>query len=135
MQPGDLNPHLQTQLGVEVREWLIEQEDTRMTDNRPANRHALPLSARERARQAIEQFGEMQTGCRLSDRLVDLRFGLFHHLQRIGQIAAHRHVGVERIGLKHHRDAALGSGLLCHVLLLNQQLSAADLLQPGNHPQ
>ena len=41
VQPRNLNPHLQTQLGIEVRERLIEQENTRMTDNCPANRHAM----------------------------------------------------------------------------------------------
>jgi hypothetical protein len=33
VQTGNLNPHLQAQLGIKVRERFIEQEDARMTDN------------------------------------------------------------------------------------------------------
>ncbi len=106
-----------------------------MADNGAPDGHALTLTAGKRARQAIEQFGEMQLICgRLNGRR-HFCLGPFCHFQRIGKIGAHRHIGIERVRLEHHGDTAFGGGLVRHVLLINQQLAAADLLQTGNHAQ
>ena len=43
----DLGPHLDAELRVEVRERLVHQEDLRLADDRPAQRDALALAARE----------------------------------------------------------------------------------------
>jgi hypothetical protein len=50
----DLGAHLDAELGVEVRQRLVEQEDLRMPDERAADGDALPLAAREVARLAVE---------------------------------------------------------------------------------
>ena len=50
MQPLDLDPELGAQLGVEVRQRLVEQEHVDVAHQRPADRHALALAAGERRR-------------------------------------------------------------------------------------
>ena len=60
VQRGDLRAHLHAQLGVEVRQRLVEQEDRRLAHDRAADRHALPLAARELRRPALEQRVELQ---------------------------------------------------------------------------
>ncbi len=52
VQQLQLGSHLHAQLGVEVRERLVEQEDVRLADERPGERDALPLASRELARPA-----------------------------------------------------------------------------------
>ena len=52
----DLGAHLHAQLGVEVRQRLVEQEHLRVADDGPAHGHALALAARELARVAVEQW-------------------------------------------------------------------------------
>jgi hypothetical protein len=49
----DLGAHLHAQLGVEVGERLVEQEDLRVAHDGAAHRDALPLPARELARVAV----------------------------------------------------------------------------------
>ena len=45
MQALELSPKLRAQLGIEVGERLVEQEHTRVADQRPADGNALALAA------------------------------------------------------------------------------------------
>ena len=47
VQPLDLGAHVDPELGVEVGQRLVEQEDLRITHQRPAHRDALALAAGE----------------------------------------------------------------------------------------
>ena len=53
MQPRDLGARRRSQLRIEVRQRLIEQEHLRMAHQRPAERDALALAARELPRQPV----------------------------------------------------------------------------------
>ena len=55
VQVLDLGAHRDAQLGVEVRERLVEEEDLRVAHDRPAHGDALALAAGELARVAVEQ--------------------------------------------------------------------------------
>ena len=51
-------------------------------------------------------------------------------------LLADRHVRVERVGLEHHRDAALDRGGTSFTSRPSMKSSPrGDLLQPGDHPQ
>ncbi len=54
MQFLDLGAHLHAQLGVEVGQRLVEQEDLRIAHDRPAHRDALTLTARQLPRITIQ---------------------------------------------------------------------------------
>jgi hypothetical protein len=67
--------------------------------------------------------------------LVDLGLGETLDLQAIGHVLVHRHVRIERIVLEHHGDVALlGFQVIDHAIA-DDDLSAADLLQPCDHAQ
>ena len=53
LQLADLDPHLLAQLGVEVRQRLVEEEHVGPDRERAGERDALLLAARELARQAL----------------------------------------------------------------------------------
>ena len=55
VEAGDLGARLDAQLGVEVGERLVHQEDGRLADDRPAERDALALAAGQLLRLALEQ--------------------------------------------------------------------------------
>ena len=55
LQRGDLGPGLHAQLGVEVGQWLVHEEDLRLTHDRAAHRDPLALTAGERLRLAAQQ--------------------------------------------------------------------------------
>jgi hypothetical protein len=54
----DLGAHLHAQLGVEVRQRLVEQEHLRVAHDGAAHGDALALAAGELARVAVEELGE-----------------------------------------------------------------------------
>jgi hypothetical protein len=51
---------LHAQLGVEVRQRLVHQEDLRLADDRAAHGHALALAARQRLGLAVEVLVEVE---------------------------------------------------------------------------
>ena len=57
VQPLDLGAHLLAQLGVERADRLVHQHGLRPAHQRPADRHALHVAARQRRRLAAEQVG------------------------------------------------------------------------------
>ena len=111
----DLQPHLDAQRGVEIRQRLVEQECLRLAHDGAADRDALALAAGEFARLAIEIGREVQGRGRRLDLAVDLRPRQAGHLQAEGDVVAHAHMRIERVGLEHHRQAALGRRHVDHV--------------------
>ena len=75
MQLLELDAHLHAQLGVEVGQRLVEQEDLGVAHDGAAQRHALALAAGELARLALEQFADAEDLGRLLHALVDLGAG------------------------------------------------------------
>ena len=55
MQALDLDAHLDPQLGVEIGQRFIEQEDFRISHDRTAHGHALALAARQLARLSCQK--------------------------------------------------------------------------------
>ena len=80
MEALDLAAHLVAQLGVEIRQRLVEQEDARIAHDGAADRDALALAARELARIAVEQRANAQHRRRALHALFDL--GLWHSRAR-----------------------------------------------------
>ena len=56
----DLGPHVDAQLGVEIGERLVEQEQLRIAHQRPAHRDALALAAGKLAGLAPKQRFDLQ---------------------------------------------------------------------------
>ncbi|EGE58067.1 hypothetical protein RHECNPAF_35000121 [Rhizobium etli CNPAF512] len=107
MQPLDLGAHLHAQLGVEIGERLVEEEDLRLAHQRAADRDALALAARELARLAIEEVFDLQESGGVAHCLVALWRRHLPHLQAEADVPVHRQIGIERIGLKDHGDVAV----------------------------
>ena len=59
LQVLDLRPHLHPELGVEVGERLVHQEELRRAHDGAAERHPLALAAGERRRAAVEEVAEL----------------------------------------------------------------------------
>jgi hypothetical protein len=70
----NLYPHLHPEFGVKVRQGFIEQEDSRVADNRPSDGDALSLSARKLPWFSLQQGFNLQNLRRRGD--LGLDFGL-----------------------------------------------------------
>ena len=108
LQLPDLDAHRDAQLGVEIRQRLVEQEGLRPPHDRAAHRDALALAAGELARLAVEQLLDLQDARGLAHALVDLGLRRFAVAQAVGHVVVDSHVRIERVVLEHHRDVALG---------------------------
>ena len=60
VQPRELRPHRDAQLGVEVAQRLVHQERLRLAHDRAAHGHALALAAGELARLAVHHLVEAE---------------------------------------------------------------------------
>ena len=135
VEAGDLGAGLDAQLGVEVRERFVHQEDRRLADDRPTERDALALPAGQLLRLAIEQLLELDGLGRLVDPALDLGLGDLAQLEPEGEVLAHRHVRVERVALEDHRDVAILGRDVVDDAVADPQRPGGDLLEAGDHPQ
>ena len=106
-----LGAHLDAQEGIERRQRLVEQEDLRLRNERPGQRHALLLATRQLRRQprgVVVHGDQTQHLVRLgvAGRLVDAL-----HLQAEGDVVEGGQVRKQRVALEHHGRAALGRRL------------------------
>ena len=131
----DFGPHLHPELGVQVRQRLVEQEYLRVADNRAAHRDSLALAAGELAGIAVEELREAQDVGGFPDPFFDLVLALLGDHQGKGHVVAHRHMRVERVVLEHHRDVALlGRDAIDHPAA-DVDFACRDFLEPRDHPQ
>ena len=72
LQGSDLRTGLHTELGIEVRQRLIHEEDLRLTNDCTAHGHALTLTTGQSLRLAVEVLGQIQDLSGLLDALANL---------------------------------------------------------------
>jgi hypothetical protein len=100
-------------LGVERSERLVEQQDARVAGERPGERDALALAARQLARVALAEAGQLDQLEQLLDAAVDLVAfdgrGRAASREPEGDVLRDGHVAEQGIMLEHEADPARGS--------------------------
>jgi hypothetical protein len=134
LQPFELGPHLDPELGIEIGQRLVEQEHPGRPDDRPRQRHSLALAARQLARQPRQQRLQLDPPRDLLDPPFELRRRNFADHQRIADIVGDRQMRIKRIGLEHHRDIAIFRQDVVHPLIAEIEVTRRHLLEPGDHP-
>src|SRR6266849_3542984 len=135
VQRLDLGAHRDAQLGVEVRKRLVEQEHLGIAHDGAAHRHALALPARKLARIAVEIRFQIEDSRRLGNPFLDDPVVLLAQTEREAHVLAHRHVRIERVALEYHRDVAFLGVDVVDDPAVDRDRPAADLLEPGEHPE
>ena len=123
VQFGDFEPHVDAQRRVEVRQGLVEQEGLGFAHDGAADGDALALAAGQGAGLAIEIGGKVQRAGGVFDLAIDLGLRGFRHLEREGDVVAHAHMRIERVGLEHHGEAALGRWRVGDVLTIELDMA------------
>ena len=132
MQLLQFDPELCPELGVEVRQRLVEEENVDVADQRPPDRDALALAARKLRRAAAKQRLDLQELRRPLDPAGDLVLRHPRHAEAEGEVPLRRHPRIERVGLEDHADAAVLRLLPGDVLAVDPDLAAGDVEQAGD---
>ncbi len=122
-QPRQLQPHLVAQLGVDVAQGIVEQQDLGPAHQRPAKRGALLLPVRELARQVVQHVGYAQELGHLLHALLDV--GLVHPAgaERARDVLEGRQMRVEGEVLERHADLALLGPEIDHGLVADPHVA------------
>ena len=135
LQLADILAHAAAQFGIEIGQRFVEQQHIGFQHQRARHRNALLLPARQFRRHSVAQALQPDH----LEHMLGLVFGhaLFQplHGRPIGDVFQHAHMRKQRIGLKHHRDIAIGRRAQGDILAADENLSCAGDFQTGNHPQ
>ena len=135
VQPRDVRPHLDAQLGVEIAQGLVHQERLGRAHDRPPQRNPLALTATQGARPPSEQLADPQPRRDPPHALADRRLLDPLHLEREAHVLIDRHVRVQRVGLEHHRDVAVLRGDVVDDPRADRDRARRRVLEPRDHPQ
>ena len=133
MEAGDLGAHLHTQLGIQVGERLVHQEDARLPHDGAPQRDALLLAAGERGGPALELAGNAEQRGGMRDAARDLGAGKAADLQAERQVLVDAHMGEERVALEDHRHIPPLRGHVVNALAIHQDVAGGGSLQPRDH--
>ena len=131
----DLGAHLHPELGVEVRQRLVEQEHLGIAHDGAAHGDALALAAGELLGLAVEQLRDVEDAGRLVDALLDLGLGKALEPQPERHVLEHGHVRVERVVLEHHGDVAVFRRHVVDDVAADEDLAVGDVLETRDHAQ
>ena len=108
VQALELRAHVVAELGVEVGQGLVEQQQPGAADERPPDRDPLLLAAARGLRPPLEDVPDAEHLRHLAHPGPDLAAGRAGLAERVGQVLEHGEVGIEGEGLEHHRDPPVG---------------------------
>lgn len=135
LQRGDLRTGRDAELGVEVRQRLVHEEDLGLTHDGAAHRDTLALTAGEGLRLAGEVVREVQDLRRVLDLLADLGLRDTGDLEREAHVVGDRHVRVERVVLEHHRDVPVLGRQVRDVAVTDADGAGVHVLEPREHAE
>ena len=135
MQLIELRAHLDAEFGIEVRERFVEEEDQRFPDDGAPQGHALPLAAGELLGLSVQERLDAQDLRRFVHAVVNLGFWVSAQPEPEGHVLNHRHVRIEGVALKDHRDVPVFRGDVVHDSLRDRDFPPGDLLQTSHHPK
>ena len=134
-QPGDLGAQVRAQLGVQVGQRLVHQEDRRVPGDRPAHRDPLPLAAGQLPGVAVQDLLDAQDAVAVSSTRGPCSSPGISKPQREADVLPAGHARVEGEVLEDHRHLPVAGCEVVGVLAVEQQFAGGDVLQSRDHPQ
>ncbi len=130
----ELHLHGLAQLEVERRQRLVEQQRTRVVDQRTGQRDALLLTAGQLLGLALLPAPEVDDVEHLADPAGHLALGDALAVEAEGDVLEHAHVREQGVGLEHHVHVTLVRRNAGDVVAVQIDLTCGRLVEAGDHP-
>ena len=135
LELADLAAHLDPELGVQVRERLVQQQHLGLDHQRAGDRDALQLTARELMRPTLAIPLEAHQHQRTGDALVDYLARDTPRLEPIGDVASDAEVREHRVILKYHAGVAPMRRQPVDAPLAEADRACVEIGEARDHPQ
>ena len=135
LERGDLGAGLHTELGVQVGQRLVHEEDLGLTHDGATHGHTLTLTTGEGLGLAVQVLGQTEDLGGLAHALVDLGLGGAGDLEGEAHVVVHGHVRVERVVLEDHGDVTVLGLNVGDVAVTDEDATGVDVLQAREHAQ
>ena len=129
---ADLAAHLHTELGVEVRERLVEKEAARFHHQRSGEAHPLLLAAGHLVDGAVAVTSQPHHFQSLRHPPLNFRLRDFPLLQPEGDVLPDGQVRPQRVALENHRRLALVRGERGDICFTEKNLPVSGFLKSGD---
>jgi len=120
---------------VQVRQRFVHQADRRLGHDRPAERHALLLPARQLRRLALQQMADAEDFHRARQPPRSFRRRHAARPQAERDVLGHGQMREQGVGLEHHRHAARGGRQMRDIAAGDFDPAATGGFQAGNDAQ
>jgi hypothetical protein len=107
LQAADFGPHLHAELGIEVGQRLVEQQNGGLDDNRARERHTLLLPARELMRHLLLVAGKADHRQNFRHGVSDVQRSLALNAKAVGDIFEDGQMRKQRVVLENEADTAV----------------------------
>jgi len=135
LDAADLSTHGNTQLGIQVGEGFIKEQDTGLHHQSTGQGHTLLLAAGKLVGHAAFHAGELHQIEDAHDFFTDLLLGEVAQLKAIGNIIEHIIVRQQSVALEHHGGIALIGGQLIDGLAAEVDLAGIGAFKARDHAQ
>ena len=135
LDPFELALHFLAQLEVQCTERLVEQQDPRIVDQGPRDRHALLLPTRELAHAALFKPAQVDHFEHLANARGDLPVRQLFQPQPEGDVLVHVQMWEERVALEHGVHRALVGRQGVDPLAVKKNVTLQRLDESTDDPQ
>ena len=135
LDPLQFELELAPEFEVECAERLVEEQHRGPIDERPGERHALLLAARQLVRLSALVAGQLHELECLADAIPRLGLGDALAAQPERHVVAHVEMREQRVVLEDHVHRALVGGVARNVPPAQLDPSPGRLFEPADHPQ
>ena len=127
--------HFFAKLGVQGRQWFIQQQHFGLVDQSAGQCDALLLTAGKLFGFAAGEIGQLHHIQRFLDALGGFAFANALHLQAKRHVFGDRHMRKQRVALEHGVNIALMRRRVAHWRTVNHDLAAGWHFKARDHPQ
>ena len=135
LQLDQLHLHMLTHFLVERAEGFVQQQNLGLQDQRPRQRHPLPLPTRKRMRRTATKAFQAHHLEGFFHRLDLFRLGPGILAQTKAHVFGHRHMRKNGVGLEHHIRRPLIRRHALHRLAVDQHSARGDAFKPCDGAQ